>query len=111
VVSPEFDAGFAEMHVERVAREYREGDLAGAVLVFAATGSRDVNRAVGLHAGAAGVPANIADAPEECGFIVPAVTEVDGLQVAISTGGNDPRRAANARRAVESAVRRDRRAR
>lgn len=109
VVSPRFDAGFAELDVERVEREYREGDLAGAVLVFAATDCRTVNRAVGEHARAMGVQANVADAPEECGFIVPAVAEADGLQVAISTGGADPRRAARARRAVEAALKGNRR--
>ena len=102
VVSPRFEVGFAAVAVRRVEREFQDDDLEGAALAFAATDSREVNRRVGELARARGIPANIADAPEECGFIVPARVTREGVQVAISTGGEDPARAARLRRELEA---------
>jgi precorrin-2 dehydrogenase/sirohydrochlorin ferrochelatase len=97
VVSPEFVAEFGGLAIERVEREYRAGDLAGARLAFCATNRREVNRQVGMDARALGIPANVADAPGECEFIVPARLEHDNLQIAVYSGGAGPRRAAEVR--------------
>ena len=51
-----------------------------------------------------GIFANIADCAAECGFLVPARLERDGVQFAISTGGENPRRAAEVRRDLEEAI-------
>jgi siroheme synthase-like protein len=104
VVSPRFDAEFEGLEAERVEREYRAGDLTGAMLAFAATDRREVNRQVGAEAAALGVPVNVADAPEECGFIVPARLWLEGVQVAISSGGEDPAKMARIRAAIERAL-------
>jgi precorrin-2 dehydrogenase / sirohydrochlorin ferrochelatase len=104
VVSPVYRPEFDELPVERVEREYREGDLEGARLVFAATNDRMVNHMVGEHAAALGIPANIADAPAECTFIVPARIETGDCQIAISTGGRDPKLAADTRARLEDAL-------
>jgi precorrin-2 dehydrogenase/sirohydrochlorin ferrochelatase len=101
VVSPGFDPGFEGLTVDRAGREFAESDLDGAALVFASTNVREVNRRIGELARARGIPANIADAPAECGFIVPARIRRAGLQIAISTGGEDPARAASARKKLE----------
>jgi siroheme synthase-like protein len=101
VVSPRFDSGFEGLAVERIEREFAETDLDGAALVFAATDVREVNRRAGELARARGIPANIADAPAECAFIVPARIRREGLQIAISTGGEDPARAALTRKKLE----------
>ena len=74
-------------------REYESTDCRGCALVFAATDKRDVNAQIARDAASLGIPANIADAPEECGFIVPARISEGGIQIAVSTGGTDPRRA------------------
>lgn len=101
VIAPEFDPRFENLEVERVSRGYSEGDLTGAMLVFAATDNRDVNRRVGEAARALGIPVNVADAPVECAFVVPARAVVDGIHVAVSTGGTDPARAARVRSEIE----------
>jgi siroheme synthase-like protein len=100
-VAPEFAAEFADLDVKRLEREFEDDDVEGAALVFAATDSREVNRRVGEAAAARGIVANIADAPEECGFIVPARVEHEGLTVAVSTGGADPSRAAKMKKRLE----------
>ncbi len=101
VVSPQFDTGFDHLSVEKVEREYLRTDLEGSSLAFAATDNRQVNRQVGEDARALGIPANVADSLEECEFIVPARFSMDGVQIAISTGGADPSRAAALRRRIE----------
>lgn len=102
VIAPRFLREFEAFEgVERIQREFEEADLTGAALVFAATDSREVNRRVGEAARALGIPANIADAPEECAFIVPARIHRQGVQIAISTGGEDPKRAAETRKKLE----------
>jgi len=76
-------------------------DLSGAVLAFAATNDRRVNHRIAVAARARGIPANIADSAAECGFLVPARVERGGVQVAVSTGGVNPRLAAELRRKLD----------
>ena len=102
VVAPEWLAEFERLTVRLVRRRFRATDLAGARLVFAATDDRRVNQKIGAAAKARGIWVNVADAAEECGFIVPARMERDGVQVAVSTGGVNPKLSAALRRKLES---------
>jgi siroheme synthase-like protein len=101
VIAPEFDEGLRTLRVERIEREYREGDLEGAHLAFAATNQRAVNASVAREAKALGIAVNVADSPSECDFIVPARVRRGYVNIAISTSGTNPSLAANIRRAVE----------
>ncbi|HET8628116.1 MAG TPA: bifunctional precorrin-2 dehydrogenase/sirohydrochlorin ferrochelatase [Thermomicrobiales bacterium] len=71
-------------------RPYAPGDLAGAVLAFAATDRREVNAAVAAEARASGALVNVADAPGEGDFTLPAVARRGGLTVAVATAGESP---------------------
>lgn len=99
LISPELST---KLRVEWKRRRYRQGDLEGAALVFAATDDRAVNAKVGRDATALGIPVNVADAPGECAFIVPARIRKNGFHLAISTDGRDPRRTAALRKKLES---------
>lgn len=101
VVAPRFHPEFDGLPIERIQREFVDADLDGAALVFAATDVRAVNRRIGELARARGIPANIADAPDECGFIVPARVRRGEVQIAISTGGRSPAMAAELRAKLE----------
>jgi precorrin-2 dehydrogenase / sirohydrochlorin ferrochelatase len=90
VVSPELDASFAELEVEWTPRAYRTADLDGAFLAMAATSDRAVNEEVSRDAEARGLLCNVADAPELCTFILPAVHREGPIAVAVSTGGASP---------------------
>jgi len=92
VVSPEGAGDLAGTNW--IQREYRRGDLSGAFLAYAATEVRRVNEAVTEEARELAIPINVADAPADCGFIVPARLQIDDLQIAVSTGGTKPGRAA-----------------
>ncbi len=76
--------------VETVGRVYREGDLAGAYLAFAATSSRAVNAAVAVEARRLGIPVNVADAPGDGDFTVPATLRRGDLTLSVATSGKSP---------------------
>ena len=90
VVSPELNESFAELEIEWVARRYESGDLDCAFLVIVATGDREVDEAVWREAEALGKLCNVADVPELCNFILPAVHRQGPIAVAVSTGGASP---------------------
>ncbi|GAA3408385.1 bifunctional precorrin-2 dehydrogenase/sirohydrochlorin ferrochelatase [Paenibacillus hodogayensis] len=108
VVSPTVTAGIAEWEqAGRVTvhrREYAAGDGAQAALVFAATDRSDVNERVHVDASARGQPVNVADRPELCTFVVPAVWRRGHLLVAVSTSGTNPLAASRIRDRIEAAV-------
>ena len=90
IVSPELHDGFAELDVEWLARGYETGDLEGAFLVVAATSDRAVNERVRDDAEARSMLCNVADVPDLCNFILPAVHREGPIAVAVSTGGASP---------------------
>ena len=103
VVSPEVKPELESVATEVRRRPYREGDLEGAFLVFAATDSREVNSAVAREARERGIPVNVADEPSEGDFALPSVLRRGQLQVAVSTGGASPTLARRIRHELEDA--------
>jgi siroheme synthase-like protein len=101
VVAPEWEPEFEDLPARLLRRHFRATDLAGAMLVFAATDDRLVNHRVGVAAKGKGVFANIADSAEECDFVVPARLQRGPVQVAVSSGGENPRLSAEMRRKLE----------
>jgi precorrin-2 dehydrogenase / sirohydrochlorin ferrochelatase len=105
VISPDVRPELASMAVEVRRRPYREGDLEGAFLAFAATDRREVNAAVAREARERGVPINVADEPSEGNFALPSTLRRGQLQVAVSTGGASPTLARRIRRELEGLFR------
>lgn len=77
------------------ARVYQRADLQNVELVFAATNVRAVNAQVAREARQARILCNVADAPAEGDFHVPAVHRQADLIVAVGTGGRSPSQARN----------------
>ena len=94
------DDGSVEWH----ARRFEERDLDGAALAFAATGDAEVNVTVARAARRLAIPVNVADAPELCDFLVPALLEAGPIRVAISTGGSSPALARKLRNDIRSLI-------
>jgi siroheme synthase-like protein len=90
VVAPEVVPEIHGLPVVWRPRRYRERDLGGAFLVIAATSDRRVNRRVHADAETRGMLCNVADVPELCNFILPAVHREGPIAVAVSTGGASP---------------------
>lgn len=64
--------------------------LQGVSLVLAATEDDALNRRVYAAAKARGLPVNVADQPEMCSYILPAIVDRAPVIVAVSTGGRSP---------------------
>lgn len=90
VVAPEVDAGFAGLDVEVLQRPFEPRDLDGRFLAVAATERREVNQAVWQEAERRGRLCNVADVPDLCNFILPAVHREGPIAIAVSTGGASP---------------------
>ncbi len=105
VVSPTLGEELAAIahrgEIHHLARRWRRGEMAGFALVYAATDDALLHREIAAEAGELGVPINVADTPELCSFIAPAVIRRGDLQIAISTGGASPALAARIRRELE----------
>jgi uroporphyrin-III C-methyltransferase/precorrin-2 dehydrogenase/sirohydrochlorin ferrochelatase len=79
-------------------------DLRGAAAVFIATGDIEHDTVAQRLARSVGVPANVADRPGLCDFILPAIVDRDDVVVAISTGGASPTLAAGLRARIEAVL-------
>jgi precorrin-2 dehydrogenase/sirohydrochlorin ferrochelatase len=71
-------------------RDYRATDLDGVWLVIAATSDEELNLRVSTDAETRRVFCNIADVPDLCSFILPALHRRGPITVAVSTGGASP---------------------
>ena len=100
-LSPPLQAAAARGLVTHIARDYASGDIKGCVLVYAATDDPKLHSELAAEARTLGIPINVADEPELCSFIAPAVVKCGALQIAISTGGASPAFAARIRRELE----------
>lgn len=76
--------------IRAVRTPYRDDQLKGMEIAFAATSEAGVNHAVSLGAKRRGIPVNVADSPDDCTFFLPAVFAGKGFTVAISTNGENP---------------------
>nr|WP_238533428.1 NAD(P)-dependent oxidoreductase [Paenibacillus terrae] len=89
-ITPDLQALADHKQLHWVNRVYREGDLQGAFLVYAATDRREVNNAVAHEAGQRGILVNVADRSEEADFITPGIIRRGRLTISISTAGAGP---------------------
>lgn len=78
--------------------------LAGAALVFVATGDGDEDARLAALARAAGVLVNVVDAPELCDAFTPSIVDRDPLVVAIGTEGAAPVLARQVKTAIEATL-------
>ena len=94
IVSPEFTpeieqwAANGQLTTHR--KRYETTDIEDAHIVIASTDDTPVNERVAADARALRIPVNVVDVTPLCEFIVPAIIEKDGIQIAISTGGKSP---------------------
>ena len=77
-------------------------DLRAAVAVLVATGDLERDTEAQRSAKSAGVPVNVADRPQMCDFIMPAIVDRDDVVVAVSTGGASPTLATILRGRIEA---------
>ncbi len=83
-------------------RPYQSGDLDGMFLVIGATDDEALNRQISSDADHLNTLCNIADRPQVCNFILPAIVQRDDLVITISTSGKSPALAKKLRKSLES---------
>jgi len=111
VVSPHACKGVRSLHhtqrIKLTERAYKPADLQGATLVFAATNDVQTNLRVSQDARKKQIPVNVADSPDLCDFIVPAVVAQGSVIIAISTSGTLPMLARKLREEIERQLSKD----
>lgn len=99
---PELAAFVAREGIELHERLLAAEDLAGAALLFAASGSEAEDGRVAALGRAAHVPVNAVDRLHLCDFAVPAIVDRAPVSVAIASDGVSPVLAQRVRAAVEA---------
>jgi len=82
-------------------QSYQSGDLEGMFLVIGATDDEELNRQISRDADQLNTLCNIADRPEVCNFILPAIVQREDLVITISTSGKSPALAKKLRKTLE----------
>jgi siroheme synthase-like protein len=100
VAAPHILEAIRHLPVKCLERTFGEDLLEGVFLVYACTDDRGINRKVGEAARERGIPANVADDPQACDFISPAVYREGNMSVAVSSNGMDARRSVAWRDAI-----------
>jgi precorrin-2 dehydrogenase / sirohydrochlorin ferrochelatase len=94
VVSPEVKESIlsleAQGKINVCLKEFNAEDMDGAFIVIAATSDEEVNRLVWEGAARSNIFVNVADCPERCTFIFPAIVKRGDLVIGISTAGGFP---------------------
>ena len=105
VISPQVSTRLEKMAADNLItlekRAYQAGDLQGNFLVIGATDDETLNRRIHAEAEASNTLCNIADRPEICNFILPAIVSRGDLMLAVSTSGKSPAYAKQLRKALE----------
>lgn len=89
-VEPEFAHYLEKEAIAYTAADVTPSLIAGATLVFAATGDAATDRVVVEMARSLKIPANAVDQPEYCDFFTPALVNRAPVAVAIGTEGAGP---------------------
>jgi precorrin-2 dehydrogenase/sirohydrochlorin ferrochelatase len=89
-VTPEIKALAEQGRIVLCRRPFRSEDLETVFMVIGATSDEALNRRINKEAEDLRMLCNIADVPEVCNFILPAIVERGDLVIAVSTSGNSP---------------------
>lgn len=94
VISPTLDHELADMleagKISHTPTLFSAEQLAGAILVIAATDDALTNAAVSVAAKERNILVNVVDSPDLCTFTMPAIVDRSPIVIAISSGGASP---------------------
>jgi precorrin-2 dehydrogenase/sirohydrochlorin ferrochelatase len=106
VVSPDPTPRLQELaamgSIQLEKRSYRSDDINKMFLVIGATDDENLNRQISKDAERVNILCNIADRPEVCNFILPAIVRRGDLAITISTSGKSPAMAKRLRLELET---------
>ncbi len=93
IVAPEIHEELQEKGFRLVFKEYEPSDIEGHFLVYAATDNMEVNRKIKQDAESRGIMVNVVDNRELSDFISPAIYKKDEMTIAISSNGQNVKKA------------------
>jgi precorrin-2 dehydrogenase/sirohydrochlorin ferrochelatase len=99
---PQVQALAAEGSIELTLRPFQIGDLDGRLLTVAGTSDQRLNRHIHAAAEERNMLVNVVDVPALCNFILPAVTRLGPIAIAVSTSGASPALAKRMRDEIEA---------
>jgi len=82
-------------------KSYEKNDLLNFHIVYACTNNRKVNAVIKKDANDLGLLVNVADDPELCDFISPAIYKDDNITVAVGSNAQDVKKAIRIRNRIE----------
>lgn len=91
----------SEGRIDLETRGYEPSDLKGKFLVIGATDSEETNEKISKDAAGRSLLCNIADRPQACSFVLPAIVRQGDLLIAISTSNKSPAVARRIRQNLE----------
>ncbi len=91
----------SEGRIDLETRGYEPSDLKGRFLVIGATDSEETNEKISRDAARRGLLCNIADRPQACSFVLPAIVRQGDLLITISTSNKSPAVARRIRQNLE----------
>lgn len=89
-ITPELKRAVGKQALVWVNRTYREVDLGGAMLVFAATDDPELNAQIAHKCHFRRIFCNVANDAEACDFIIPSRIKRGSLTLTVSTDGKAP---------------------
>jgi siroheme synthase-like protein len=111
VISPKITAILSKLSgsgkIEIIEREYKDGDLDGASLIFAATNRKEINESIKKEAAMKSIPVNVVDDPVLCDFIVPSIVKKGPIVIAVSTSGVLPSLSKKLRKEISAYITED----
>lgn len=99
--TPELEQLAGQGQIQWHTRDYRASDLDDAFMVIGATDDQRLNRKIHQDAEMAQRLCNIADQPDLCNFILPAIMRQGDLMISVSTAGKSPAFAKHLRQQLE----------
>ncbi|WP_026473502.1 precorrin-2 dehydrogenase/sirohydrochlorin ferrochelatase family protein [Alkaliflexus imshenetskii] len=105
VVAPQIHEGIkSRQWVEIEERGFESTDLEGHLLVYAATGDRELNNRIRSEGRKLRCLVNVVDKSRDCDFLSPAILKVENMTVAVSSNGKDVHAAVRWRNQIQSLV-------
>lgn len=92
IVASEVSEKIKESGLPYIEEEYNSSHLDDVYIVYACTNDRELNKRVRRDAHEKKVIVNVADDPEICDFVSPAMYLEDDMAVAVSSNGRDVHR-------------------
>jgi precorrin-2 dehydrogenase / sirohydrochlorin ferrochelatase len=92
VCAPEILRSIHALPVTLIEKPYEEAVLESARLVYACTDDRDINRKIAADAKQRHILVCVADDPEFCDLISPAIYKKDSMSVAVSSNAQNVKR-------------------